>query len=242
MLLTAVEARVLGSLMEKETTTPEVYPLSLNALVAACNQKSAREPVLQLSERDVSGALRSLEAADLVRTDHGSRVERFENRARTVFSLRRDEAALLCLLLLRGPQTPGELRGRADRLFNFDDVAGVLAALKRMGAAGEDAPEATQHAAREPLVTALPRQPGAREQRYVHLLCEQSTATPAEGSETRPIAAEAHPQSGGADLAQLLEAVRDLQERVERLESLLQPVPPQSVAPAQGSSSDQPER
>ena len=107
----AVEVRVLGALMEKEVTTPEYYPLSLNALVAACNQKSSREPVMQLSEREVETALRSLDAMELVRADHGSRVERYENRARTVLHLRRDETALLCLLLLRGAQTPGELRG-----------------------------------------------------------------------------------------------------------------------------------
>lgn len=165
--LSPVEARVLGALMEKEVTTPEYYPLSLNALVAACNQKSSREPVMQLSERDVETALRSLDAVELVRADHGSRVERYENRARTVFHLRRDETALLCLLLLRGPQTPGELRGRADRLFSFDDVAQVAAALQRMSTVGDEGSQRV-----EPLVRVLPRQPGSREARYVHLLTD----------------------------------------------------------------------
>ncbi len=214
MLLTAVEARVLGSLMEKETTTPEVYPLSLNALVAACNQKSSREPVMQLPERDVHAALRLLEDKNLVSVDHGSRVERFENRARTVFALRRDEAALLCLLLLRGPQTPGELRGRAERLFAFDEVAAVLAALHRMAepVALEGSPR------REPLTLALPRQPGSREQRYTHLLCgapEIASAAVTPMPETR----------GGGPVQQeeeeplaLRALVLELQDRVAELE------------------------
>ena len=163
--LSAVEARVLGALMEKEVTTPEYYPLSLNALVAACNQKSSREPVMQMTERDVETALRALDGMELVRADHGSRVERYENRARTVLHLRRDETALLCLLLLRGPQTPGELRGRSDRLFEFEDIAQVNAALQRMSSAGDENSQRV-----EPLVRMLPRQPGSREARYVQLL------------------------------------------------------------------------
>ncbi len=216
MLLTTVEARVLGSLMEKETTTPEAYPLSLNALVAACNQKSSREPVMQLLERDVHGAARSLEDKDLVSADHGSRVERFENRARTVFSLRRDEAALLCLLLLRGPQTPGELRGRAERLFAFDDVPAVLSALNRMAE-----PAVSDGAARrEALVMALSRQPGSREQRYMHLLCGEPDAASAPAELERP-RAEPLKMERTDDLDQLREAVRDLSKRVKALEEAL---------------------
>ena len=162
MKLTATEQRVLGALMEKEVSTPEYYPLSLNALQAACNQKSSREPVMTLEEGDVRSALRSLEDAALVSVDHGSRVQRYEHRARTVFQLRRDETALLTLLLLRGPQTPGELRGRADRLFVFDGLDAVMSALTRMCAASEVRPEA--------LATILPRQAGAKERRYAHLL------------------------------------------------------------------------
>src|SRR5579875_2146673 len=119
MQLTPVELRVLGSLIEKEIATPEYYPLSLNALVAACNQRSSRDPVMSITDDEARGALRSLEDADLVSVDHGSRVQRYEHRARTVFHLRRDETAVLCLLLLRGPQTPGELRSRSDRLHPF---------------------------------------------------------------------------------------------------------------------------
>ena len=162
MQLTPVEARVLGSLIEKEITTPEYYPLSLNALLAACNQKSSREPVMTILEDEARSALRSLEDLDLVSVDHGSRVQRYEHRARTVFHLRRDETAILCLLLLRGPQTPGELRGRADRLHTFDDIGAVASALGRMAAPGE------QRA--EPMVLQLPRQPGMKEQRYAHTL------------------------------------------------------------------------
>ncbi len=174
MQLTLVEARVLGALIEKEITTPEYYPLSLNALLAACNQKSSREPVMTLSEEDVRGALRSLEDNDLVSVDHGSRVQRYEHRARTVFQLRRDETAVLCLLLLRGPQTPGELRGRADRLHTFDDIAAVGSTLARMAAPAEQRPE--------PMVVQLPRQPGTKEQRYAHMLVDPASLAEAVSS------------------------------------------------------------
>lgn len=219
MILTAVEARILGSLMEKETTTPEVYPLSLNALVAACNQKSSREPLLQLTEREIAGALRSLEDAALVTVDHGSRVERYENRARTVFSLRRDEAALLCLLLLRGAQTPGELRGRADRLFAFDDVGAVLSALERMATVPDTAP------ARDILVTALPRSPGSREQRYVTRLCAlPEAALPIDGDEamqTQPLVSGSTKSASDAEIAHLAAQLLQLQQRVTALEQAL---------------------
>jgi len=158
MELNPIQARVLGALIEKEITTPEYYPLSLNALLAACNQKSSRDPVMSLVEGDLRSALRDLEDADLVSTTHDTRVPRYENRARTVFNLRRDETAVLCLLLLRGPQTPGELRQRSDRLFSFDDIPAVLSALNRL-AEREEA-----------LVAVLPRQAGSKESRYAHLL------------------------------------------------------------------------
>lgn len=212
--LSAIEARVLGALMEKEVTTPEYYPLSLNALLAACNQKSAREPVMQLVERDVETALRSLEAMELVRADHGSRVERYENRTRTVFHLRRDETAVLCLLLLRGPQTPGELRGRAERLFEFEDIAQVNATLQRMSVAGD---EGAQRG--EPLVRMLTRQPGAREARFVQQLTAFDAATePAacSGAEGEPAPVSA----GTADrLRALEEALEQLTQRVRELEA-----------------------
>lgn len=171
MQLTATELRILGALIEKEISTPEYYPLSLNALLAACNQKSSRDPVMTLAEDEVRGALRSLEDADLVSVDHGSRVQRYEHRARTVFHLRRDETAVLCLLLLRGPQTPGELRSRADRLHTFDDLHAVTSALARMSTPAEGRPDS--------ITVQLPRQPGAKEQRYAHTLGDPaSLATP----------------------------------------------------------------
>ncbi len=216
MQLSSTEARVLGSLIEKEITTPEYYPLSLNALLNACNQKTSREPVMQLSNRDVETARRSLEDKDLVSGDHGSRVERYENRARTVFHLRRDETALLCLLLLRGPQTPGELRGRADRMFSFDDIPAVLSALDRLSRPDEDG-----SGRQGPLVAALPRQAGSREQRFQQLLSE---AVPAEG----PVAAEGphaireeRAAAAPKEMSALEERVRILEERMDRLESQL---------------------
>ncbi len=161
MQLNAIEARVLGALMEKESTTPEYYPLSLNALVNACNQKSNREPVMELGEADVRTALFALDQLALVRTLADGRVSKFEHRVRDGLGtpLRRDEVAVLCLLLLRGPQTPAELRARSERLYGFDDNAAVQATLERMAAR------------EEPLTVLLARQPGSREARWMHLLC-----------------------------------------------------------------------
>ena len=204
MQLTPIEARVLGSLIEKEITTPEYYPLSLNALLAACNQKSSREPVMTVTEEDARGALRSLEDADLVSVDHGSRVQRYEHRARTVFHLRRDETAILCLLLLRGPQTPGELRSRADRLHTFEDIGAVNAALARMAAPADLRPE--------PMAVQLARQPGAKEQRYAHTMGDPADL--ASASAPSPAA----PQHAGMAerVTRLEEEVAALRELVER--------------------------
>jgi uncharacterized protein YceH (UPF0502 family) len=173
MKLSPVQIRVLGSLVEKEITTPENYPLSLNALVNACNQKSSRDPVMELTEDEVRQALHALEEHDLINAVHDARVPKYENRIRTVLNLRRDETAVLCLLMLRGPQTPGELRGRSDRLFTFDDISAVQSTIERLGSrTPEDAANGQQNASSEPLTAALPRQPGSREVRYVHLLGE----------------------------------------------------------------------
>jgi len=158
VMLNVVEARVVGALMEKEITTPEYYPLSLNATVNACNQKSSREPVMELGEGDVRTALFELEQMGLVRTDASARVSKFEHRMRDVLNLRRDEVAVVCLLLLRGPQTPAELRARAERMYSFDDNAAVTATLERMAAR------------EEPLTVLMARQPGSREARWAHLL------------------------------------------------------------------------
>jgi uncharacterized protein len=158
--LSEVAARVLGALVEKEITTPEYYPLSLNALVNACNQKTNREPVMNLDEGAVTAALRSLSdlewagAADT----NDSRVRKYEHRLGEAFNFTRPEIAVLGVLLLRGAQTPGELRGRGERLHHFEELSDVQAALQKL-------------MQREPpLVKALARQPGTKESRYVHLM------------------------------------------------------------------------
>jgi uncharacterized protein len=159
-ILTEVETRVLGSLVEKELTTPDYYPLSLNALVNACNQKSNRDPMMNLNENAASQALRSLEKEGLAGPADGmdNRVTKFEHRLQEAFNFDRREIAILCELLLRGPQTPGELRSRAERMHPFDDLGQVQSTLQRL-------------AQREPpLVKILPRQPGTKEARYAHLL------------------------------------------------------------------------
>jgi len=133
-VLDNVEARVLGALVEKDATTPDYYPLSLNALVNACNQKNNRDPVLELDEDSVRRALASLQQKRLAGPAHGadSRVAKYEHRLQEVFNFGRGETAILCVLLLRGPQTPGELRGRTERLFRFEEVADVLSTLQRL--------------------------------------------------------------------------------------------------------------
>lgn len=158
--LTPAEARVLGALVEKEITTPEYYPLSLNALVNACNQRSNREPVMDLDEEAVRQALHGLEddrIAGRARSADG-RVAKYEHWLGEAFNFSRAETALVCVLLLRGPQTPGELRGRTERLHKFEEIADVLACLQKLM---ERDP---------PLVAVLPRQPGTKEARYAHLL------------------------------------------------------------------------
>lgn len=167
MTLDPIQLRVLGSLIEKEIATPENYPLSLNSLVNACNQKSSRDPVMTLAEDEVRQSLHSLEDLALVAPVHDGRVPKYEHRVRTVWNLRRDETAALCLLMLRGPQTPGEIRSRADRLYSFDDLAAVQATLERLAARNRGVEDPAQTG---PLTVQLPRQPGSRESRYTHLL------------------------------------------------------------------------
>jgi uncharacterized protein YceH (UPF0502 family) len=166
-VLTPEEVRVLGSLVEKEITTPDYYPLSLNALINACNQKSSRDPVMELDEGAVRKALDGLQQQRLAGPAGGadSRVAKFEHRLQEVFNFNRRETAVLCVLLLRGPQTPGELRGRAERLFNFEHLEDVQSTLLRL-------------MQREPaLASALPRQPGTKEIRYMHLFSGEPEIT-----------------------------------------------------------------
>ena len=198
--LNSPEARVVGCLIEKEITTPEYYPLSLNALVNACNQKSSREPVMSLSEADVRTALFELEGMNLVRVLADGRVSKFEHRVYDGLKLRRDEIAVMCLLLLRGPQTTAELRGRADRLYAFADTEAVQTTLERL--AGRE----------EPLTRQLARQPGSRESRWVTLLTGEPAAVAA--------ADAPRTDTGRARLAELEREVAELRARVEALESV----------------------
>jgi uncharacterized protein YceH (UPF0502 family) len=173
--LDPVEARVLGVLLEKEVTTPDVYPLSINATLTACNQKSSRDPVMALREDEVRDALERLVGKTLVREQGsaGGRTRRFSHRmdARLFGTLEfsREERAVLCVLLLRGPQTPGEIRGRTGRLAAFPDVGAVEAMLDALARRGDG-----------PHVAAMAREPGRREVRWRHLFGAQADAPPAE--------------------------------------------------------------
>ena len=166
MILSEIETRVLGALIEKDITTPDYYPLSLNALVNACNQKNNREPVMALDESAVRDALASLQEKRLAGPASGadSRVTKFEHRLQEVFNFDRREIAIVCVLLLRGPQTPGELRSRTERMYHFEALEDVVSTLDRL-------------AQRQPsLARILPRQPGTKESRYAHLFSGEPPA------------------------------------------------------------------
>jgi uncharacterized protein YceH (UPF0502 family) len=218
MTLDPVQVRVLGALVEKEIATPEGYPLSLNSLIAACNQRSSRDPVMELSEEEVRQALHTLEDMGMTVPVRDSRVAKYEHRIRTVLNLRRDETAVLCLLFLRGPQTPGELRSRADRLYSFDGLEAVQSTLERLASRAADGEvESTG-----PLVVVLPRQPGSRESRWAHLL-GGPVEMAAKESPSR-MAAGAGSAAGSASAARIerLEAeVQSLRERMVALEARL---------------------
>ena len=160
IVLNPVEARVLGSLVEKDATTPDYYPLSLNALVNACNQKNNRDPVTSYDEETVRLALRNLSDKRLAgsASSADSRVTKYEHRLQEVFNFSRPETAIICVLLLRGPQTPGELRGRTERMHRFEHLDDVLSGLQQLMRRDP------------PLVKALGRRPGTKEIRYAHLL------------------------------------------------------------------------
>ncbi len=157
--LSELQARVLGCLMEKKETTPEQYPLTTNSLRLACNQKTARNPVTNYTEGEVGRTVRELISLGLAREAWGARVAKYEHEAGKALGLQSKALALLCPLMLRGPQTAGELKINAHRLFDFEDLDDVIYMLGRLA---EHEP---------PLVVALPRQPGQKEERYAHLLC-----------------------------------------------------------------------
>jgi uncharacterized protein YceH (UPF0502 family) len=207
--LTAAEVRVLGSLIEKDITTPEYYPLSLNALVNACNQKSNRDPVMQLDEGAVRDALAALQDRRMAGPAGGadSRVTKYEHRLQEVFNFSRAETAVLCVLLLRGPQTPGELRGRTERLHRFETLDDVQSALQKL-------------MQRDPvLVRVLPRQPGTKESRWVHLM--SGDVAVAETTVRTGISTE-HNSGDAEHLARLQEEVAMLRKEVAELKDDLQ--------------------
>lgn len=203
IVLSDVEARVLGCLVEKEITTPEYYPLSLNALVHACNQKSNREPLMNLDEDAVRHALRTLGEQALARSASGdSRVAKYEHRLSEVFNFTRPEAAILCELLLRGPQTPGELRSRAERMHSFEDLSVVHTTLKHL-------------MEREPaLAKLLPRQAGNKEARYAHLLSGDVEVREAPAEKEVPVSKSV---SENGRLAQLESEVTSLKKEMAEL-------------------------
>jgi uncharacterized protein len=216
IVLTAAQARVLGALVEKEITTPDYYPLSLNALMNACNQRSNREPVMDLDEDAVRQALHALEDLRLAGPARGtdSRVTKYEHWLGEAFNFSRAETALICVLLLRGPQTPGELRGRTERMHRFDEISDVMGGLQKL-------------MDREPtLVAVLPRQPGARESRYAHLLSgpvesivqpQQAYANPAEAGGAISPEQEGRIARLEATVAELRNEVADLRKKIEDL-------------------------
>ncbi|MCA1778182.1 MAG: DUF480 domain-containing protein [Xanthomonadaceae bacterium] len=194
--MTEEEARVLGCLVEKEGTTPENYPLTQNATVTACNQKTSRDPIMKLSPGQVGQTLRKLEQRGLLRSEYGARASRYYHRVDSALKLTAAQRALVGLLLLRGPQTLAELFSRAERLHRFEDIDDVQFNLERL-------------ASREPpLAVRLPRGPGQREDRYMHLLCG-----PVDVEALRAAAASAHNRPDSA--------VEELQARVDELERRL---------------------
>ncbi len=203
--LTIAEARVLGALIEKEVTTPEYYPLSLNALINACNQRSNREPVMDLDEEAVRQALHGLEDDGLAGRSRSSdgRVTKYEHWLGEAFNFSRAETALICVLLLRGPQTPGELRGRTERMHRFEELTDVAAGLQKLM---EREP---------PLAAMLPRQPGTKESRYAHLLSGPVEAAVVASPAAPVFTGDAVDQDGR--LAQLEATVAELKKEMAEL-------------------------
>jgi len=213
--LSAAQARVLGALVEKEVTTPDYYPQSLNALINACNQLTNREPVMHLDDEEVRLALHRLEDLGLAGRARGAdgRVAKYEHWLGEAFNFTRAETALICVLLLRGHQTPGELRGRTERLHRFDEIADVLAGLQKL-------------MERDPsLVAVLPRQPGTKEPRYAQLLSgsvESAIAAENAGTHLQPAqhmlrSAAAVDPAQEDRVAQLESTVAELKEEISAL-------------------------
>jgi uncharacterized protein len=206
IILNDVETRVLGSLIEKDVTTPDYYPLSLNALVNACNQKNNRDPVMNLDEETVRQALNTLQEKRLAgpTSSADSRVTKYEHRLQEAFNFTRGETAILCVLLLRGSQTPGELRGRTERMHRFEDLTEVQSTLQRL-------------MQREPpLVRVLPRQPGTKEARYKHLLAGDVEDVTDVARAPSPVLAASNSAEAG-QFARLENELSDLRKEVADL-------------------------
>jgi len=200
--LSAAEARVLGSLIEKESATPENYPLTQNATVTACNQKTSRYPVMKLDPGKVGQSLRSLEQRGLVDSEYGARAARYFHRVDSKMKLTAAQRVLIGLLLLRGPQTLAELFTRSERMHRFDDLDDVAWNLERLA----------KH--ETPMVVRLPRAPGQREERWMHRLCGPvDTSVPERHAPT--------PSTSG-DAGELEQRVAELEERVAALEAKLE--------------------
>jgi uncharacterized protein YceH (UPF0502 family) len=211
VILTEIEARVLGSLIEKDITTPDYYPLSLNALANACNQKNNRDPVMTLDENSVRDALSTLQEKRLAGPASGadSRVTKYEHRLQEAFNFDRREIAIICVLLLRGAQTPGELRGRTDRMYHFEALEDVASTLDRL--AHRD----------PPLTAALPRQPGTKETRYMHLFS---------GEAPQQVYVERSPTPATAGSGAAADRISALEAEVQALRSELTEVQQQLAA------------
>ncbi len=209
VVLSAEEIRVLGCLVEKEATTPDYYPLTLNAIVAACNQKSSRNPIISFDEATVRDTLASLQETNLVHritSSDGGRVKRFRRMFSQTFALIPEHAAVLCVLMLRGPQTPGEIRQRTGRIFPFESLADI-----------EDALDALADRSTRPLVVKLARQPGTKEPRYAQLL---GGAVSEQIEETSiATAAPAAPQALSQRVNALEKEVAELRQALDQLRS-----------------------
>ncbi|MES1977438.1 MAG: YceH family protein [Pseudomonadota bacterium] len=199
-ILTPIEARVLGTLMEKARTVPDSYPLSLNALVLGCNQKTSRDPLMEVGDDEARAAIDSLKQQSLVFEGSSSRVPRFEHNFQRAAATSEAQSVVMGLLMLRGPQTPAELRTSGERWYKFTDAAAVEAVLLELQQRGEDGGQA--------MVLKLPRAPGAREQRWVHLLCGEPDIT---------AMVAATPTS--SDASDLLARVTALENMVARLKA-----------------------
>ena len=211
-VLSPIAARVLGSLVEKEITTPEYYPLSLNALANACNQKNNREPVMNLDEDQIRQALHQLEDDGLAGPARGtdSRVAKYEHRMQEVFNFTRGEIAVVCVLLLRGPQTPGELRGRSERMHRFEELSDVQSTLQRL-------------MQREPPpVKVLQRQPGTKEARYAHLFSGEPADVAATVEAIEYAGTGSSMAQMEAEIAALREEVAELRVQVEKVLRLVE--------------------